>query len=141
MAHTHLRPTRLALGALVMALALVLLVPASASAQTGTCPGGAEPLRWEDEETTMVCPRGVRISLSSNVATKDANSRCEGGRRPLRWEDGATTMVCPGGERIDVELAASRGALANTGLPLGLLALAGAASLGGAWCLRRGART
>ena len=29
------------------------------------CPGGKEPVAWEDNETTMVCPGGVRVNGAS----------------------------------------------------------------------------
>jgi LPXTG-motif cell wall-anchored protein len=47
--------------ALAAALAIAGMAPAGAAAQRSECPGGSEPIAWEDNATTMVCPGGVRL--------------------------------------------------------------------------------
>lgn len=47
--------------ALAAALAIAAAAPAGAAAQRSECPGGSEPVAWEDNATTMVCPGGVRL--------------------------------------------------------------------------------
>lgn len=58
------RGSRIVLFAVMLAAVLALSATSLAAAQT-KCPGGKEPVAWEDNETTMVCPGGVRVKGAS----------------------------------------------------------------------------
>lgn len=58
------RSSRVVVFALALAAVLAMSMTSLAAAQT-KCPGGKEPVAWEDNETTMVCPGGVRVKGAS----------------------------------------------------------------------------
>lgn len=58
---TRIERSRIVLLVLALAAAAALALPSMAGAQSRECPGGKEPVAWEDNQTTMVCPGGVRV--------------------------------------------------------------------------------